>query len=210
MIFKWLSLKYYVWSRILNLMIFIHFEDYMMINDIKVNIMNSMNLFCNSMNHTSIKLAKMTDWFWNIISSETMRTQSLKLHIRKWNAFFIYYIYIARIMTIYNSLKYTRHYHLYLNNCLALLIINKESYCSILCFVINHSSYALMWWIDSMKSFWLHFLISSWLHMFKSCKNVFFMFFAWNKICELKLFNHCILTKLQSIYLQKKSSFTIF
>ncbi len=128
----------------LNLMTFIHFENYMMINDIKANIMNSMNLFCSSMNHTSVKLAKTTDWLWNIISSEVMRTQSLKLHIKRWNAFFIYYIYIVRIMIIYSSSRYTRHYHLYLSNCLALLIINRKSYCLILRFVINCSSCALM------------------------------------------------------------------
>ncbi len=194
-------------SRVLNSMTFIHLEDYIMINDIKADIMNSMNLFCSSMNHTSVKLTKTTDWFWNIISSEAMRVQSLKLHIRKWNAFFIYYIYIARIMTIYSSSRYTRHYHLYLNSCLTLLIVNRESYCSILRFVINHSSHALMWWINSMRSFWSRLSISSWLCMSKSYKNVFFMFLAWNEICELKLFNHCILTKLQSICLQKKSSF---
>jgi len=45
----------------LNLITFIYFEDYMMINDIEANIMNSMNLFCNSMNHTSVKLTKMID-----------------------------------------------------------------------------------------------------------------------------------------------------
>ena len=202
-----MSLRYYVQSRILNLMTFIHLEDYIMINDIEADIMNLMNLFCSSMNHTLVKLMKTTDWLWNIISSEAMRTQSLKLHIRRWNAFFIYYIYIARIMTIYNLLKHTRHYHLYLSNCLALLIINRESYCLILRFVINCSSHALMWWIDSMKLFWSRLLISSWLHMSKFCKNVFFMFLAWNEICKLELFNHCILTKLQSIYLQKKSSF---
>ncbi len=132
-------------SRVLNSMTFIHFENYMMINNIEANIMNSMNLFCSSINHTSVKLAKTTDWFWNIISSEVIRTQSSKLHIKRWNAFFTYYIYIARIMTIYSSSRYTRHYHLYLSNCLALLIINRESYCSILCFVINYSSHALMW-----------------------------------------------------------------
>ncbi len=159
-------------------MTFIHLEDYMMINDIKADIMSSMNLSRSSMNHTSVKLAKTTDWLWNIISSEAMRTQSSKLHIKRWNAFFIYYIYIARIMTIYSSSKYIKHYHLYLNSCLALLVINRESYCSILCFVINHLSRALMWWIDSMRSFWSHFSISSWLHMSKSCKNVFFMFLA--------------------------------
>ncbi len=160
----------------LNSMTFIYFEDYIMINDIKANIMNSMNLFCSSMNHTLIKLTKMTDWFSNIISSEAMRTQSSKLHIKRWNAFFIYYIYIARIMIIYSSSKYTRHYHLYLSNCLALFIINKESYCSILRFIINCSSHALIWWIDSMRSFWSRFLIFSWLYMFKFCKNVFFIF----------------------------------
>ncbi len=125
----------------LNSMTFIHLEDYMMINDIKANIMSSMNLSRSSMNHTSVKLTKMTDWLWNIISSEAMRTQSSKLHIKRWNVFFIYYIYIARIMIIYSSLKHTRHYHLYLSNCLALLIINKEFYCSILRFIINHSSH---------------------------------------------------------------------
>ena len=182
--------------KVLNSITFIHFKDYMMINDIEANIMNSMNLSRSSMNHTSVKLAKTTDWFSNIISSTAMRTQSSKLHIRRWNAFFIYYIYIARIMIIYNSLKHTRHYHLYLSNCLALLIINRESYCLILHFVINHSLHALMWWIDLMRSFWSRFLISSWLHMFKSCRNVFFMFFIWDEICKLKLFNCCILTKL--------------
>jgi hypothetical protein len=45
----------------LNSMTFIHLEDYMMIDDIEADIMNSMNLSCSSMNHTSIKLAKMTD-----------------------------------------------------------------------------------------------------------------------------------------------------
>jgi len=39
-------------------MTFIHFENYMMINDIKINIMNSMNLFCSSMNYTSVKSRK--------------------------------------------------------------------------------------------------------------------------------------------------------
>ncbi len=187
-------------------MTFIHVKDYMMINDIETDIMNSMNLSCSSMNHTSVKLAKMTDWLWNIISSEAMRTQSSKLHIRRWNAFFIYYIYIARIMIIYSSLRYTRHYHLYLSSCLALLIINKESYCSILRFVINCSLHALIWWINSMRSFWSRLLIFSWSRISKSCKNVFFMFFVWDEICKLELFNRCILTKLQSICLQKKSS----
>ncbi len=183
-------------SRMLNSMTFIHLENYMMINDIEADIMNSMNLFRSSMNHTSVKLTKTTNWLWNIISSEAMRIQSSKLHIRRWNAFFIYYIYIARIMTIYSSSRYTRYYHLYLSNCLALLIVNRESYCSILRFIINHSSHALMWWINSMRSFWLRLLISSWSRMSKSYKNVFFMFLAWNEICELKLFNHYILTKL--------------
>ena len=96
-------------------------------------------------------------------------------------------IYIARIMTIYSSSRYTRRYHLYLNSCLALLIINKESYRSILCFIINHALSSLMWWIDSMKSFWSHLSISSWLHMFKPCENVFFIFLVWDKICESKL-----------------------
>ena len=135
-----------------------------------------------------------------------MKTQSSKLHIRRWNAFFIYYIYIARIMTIYSSSKYMRCYHLYLSSCLALLIINKRSYRLILRFVINHASSSLMWWINSMRSFWSRLLISSWLCMSKSCKNVFFMFLAWDEICKLELFNRCILTKLQSIYLQKKLS----
>jgi len=180
----------------LNSMTFIYLEDYMMINDIKADIMSSMNLSHNSMNHTSVKLTKTTDWLWNIISSEAMRTQSSKLHIKRWNAFFIYYIYIARIMTIYSLSRHTRHYHLYLSNCLALLIINKKFYCLILRFVINHSLHALMWWIDSMRLFWSRFSISLWLHMSKSCKNVFFMFLAWDEICKLKLFNHCILKKL--------------
>jgi len=96
-------------------------------------------------------------------------------------------IYIARIMIIYSSSRYTRRYHLYLNSCLALLIINRESYRSILRFVINHASSSLMWWIDSMRSFWSRLSISSWLHMFKSCKNVFFIFLVWDKICESEL-----------------------
>ncbi len=182
-----------------NLMTFIHLEDYMMINDIEADIMSSMN-------HTSVKLAKMTDWLWNIISSKAMRTQSSKLHIKRWNIFFIYYIYIARIMIIYSSSRYTKHYHLYLSSCLALLIVNRESYCLILRFIINHSSCALMWWINSMRLFWSRLSIFSWLHMSKSYKNVFFMFLAWDEICELELFNRCILTKLQSICLQKRSS----
>ncbi len=190
----------------LNLITFIHFENYIMINDIEANIMSSMNLFRSSMNHTSVKLTKITDWFSNIISSKAMRIQSSKLHIRRWNAFFIYYIYIVRIMIIYSSSRYTKHYHLYLSNCFALLIINREYYCLILRFVINHSLYALMWWIDSMRLFWSRLSISSWLCMSKSCKNVFFMFFIWDEICKLKLFNYYILTKLQSIYLWKKSS----
>ncbi len=45
----------------LNLITFIHFKDYMIINDIKVNIMNLMNLFRNLMNYISFKLAKTTD-----------------------------------------------------------------------------------------------------------------------------------------------------
>jgi hypothetical protein len=183
-------------SRMLNLMTFIYFENYMMINDIKADIINSMNLFCSSMNHTSVKLVKTTDWFLNIISSEVIRIQLSKLHIRRWNAFFIYYIYIARIMIIYSSSMYMKHYHLYLNNCFALLIVNREFYCLILCFFINCSLHALMWWINSMRLFWLHLSISSWLHMFKSFENVFFMFLTQDEICKLKLFNHCILTKL--------------
>ncbi len=70
-------------------------------------------------------------------------------------------IYIARIMIIYSSSRYTRHYHLYLSSCLALLIVNRKSYRSILCFVINHASSSLMWWINSMRSFWSRFSISS-------------------------------------------------
>ncbi len=96
-------------------------------------------------------------------------------------------IYIARIMIIYSSSKYTRCYHLYLNSCLALLIINKKSYRSILRFIINHASSLLMWWIDSMRSFWLRFSISSWLHMSKSYKNVFFIFLVWDEICKSEL-----------------------
>jgi hypothetical protein len=187
----------------LNSMTFIHFKDYIMINDIKADIMSSMNLFCNSMNYTSVKLAKTTDWLSNIISSEVMRIQSSKLHVRRWNAFFILYMYIARITTIYSSLMHIRHYHLYLNNCLALLIVNRESYCLILRFFIDCSSHALMWWINLMRSFWLRLLIFLWLCMSKSFENVFFMFLVQDEICKLKLFNHCILTKLQSIYLWK-------
>ena len=96
-------------------------------------------------------------------------------------------IYIARIMTIYSSLRYTRRYHLYLNNCLALLVVNRESYRLILCFVINHASSSLMWWIDSMRLFWSRLSISSWLHMSKSCKNVFFIFLMWDEICKSEL-----------------------
>ncbi len=42
----------------LNLIIFIHFEDYIIINDIKVNIMSLMNLFRSLINYTLFKLAK--------------------------------------------------------------------------------------------------------------------------------------------------------
>ncbi len=96
-------------------------------------------------------------------------------------------IYIARIMTIYSSSRHTRRYHLYLSSCLALLIVNRESYQSILRFVINHASSSLMWWINSMRSFWSRFSISSWSRMSKSCENVFFIFFVWNEICKSEL-----------------------
>ncbi len=43
----------------LNLITFIHFEDYMMINNIKASIISLMNLFRSLMNYTSFKLAKM-------------------------------------------------------------------------------------------------------------------------------------------------------
>ncbi len=43
----------------LNLIIFIHLEDYIIINDIKINIINLMNLFRSLMNYTLFKLAKM-------------------------------------------------------------------------------------------------------------------------------------------------------
>jgi len=45
----------------LNLITFIHFKDYMMINNIKVNIMSLMNLFRSLINYTLFKLAKTTD-----------------------------------------------------------------------------------------------------------------------------------------------------
>ncbi len=96
-------------------------------------------------------------------------------------------IYIARIMIIYSSSRYMRCYHLYLSSCLALLIVNRESYRLILRFVINHALSSLMWWIDSMSSFWSRLSISSWLHMSKSCENVFFIFFVWNEICKSEL-----------------------
>ncbi len=171
----------------LNSITFIHLEDYMF-HDIRVNIINSMNLsrslinlFCSSINHTSVKLMKMTDWFSNLISFKAMTwIQSSKLHVRRWNAFFVYYY-------IYSSSRYIRRYHLYLSNCLALLIVNRKSYRSILCFVINHASSSLMWWINSMRSFWSCFSISSWLHMFKFCKNVFFIFLVWDEICKSEL-----------------------
>jgi len=47
--------------RVLNSMTFIHLENYIMINDIKTDIMNLMNLSHSSMNHTSVKLVKTTD-----------------------------------------------------------------------------------------------------------------------------------------------------
>ncbi len=131
----------------LNSITFIHLEDYMF-HDIRTNIISSMNLshslmnlFRSSMIHTSVKLVKMTDWLSNLILFEVMTwTQSSKLHVRRWNAFFVYYIYIARIMIIYSLSKHMRHYHLYLSSCLALLIINRKSYWSILRFVICHDS----------------------------------------------------------------------
>ncbi len=45
----------------LNSITFIHFKDYIMINNIKVNIMSLMNLFRSLINHTLFKLAKTTD-----------------------------------------------------------------------------------------------------------------------------------------------------
>ncbi len=45
----------------LNLIIFIHLEDYMIINNIEVNIMSLMNLSRSLMNYTLFKLAKTTD-----------------------------------------------------------------------------------------------------------------------------------------------------
>ncbi len=45
----------------LNSITFIHFKDYMMINNIKADIMSLMNLSRSLMNHTSFKLAKTTD-----------------------------------------------------------------------------------------------------------------------------------------------------
>ena len=96
-------------------------------------------------------------------------------------------IYIARIMTIYSSLKHMRCYHLYLSSCLALLVINRKSYQLILRFIINHALSSLMWWINSMRSFWSCFSISSWSRMSKLCKNVFFIFLMWNEICKSEL-----------------------
>ncbi len=167
----------------LNSITFIHLENYMF-HDIKANIISLMNLSCSLinlsrslMNYTSVKLAKTTDWLLNLISIKLwleLNHQSCTSKDEMLSLFII--IYIARIMIIYSSLKHTRHYHLYLSNCLALFVVNKESYRSILRFVINHASSSLIWWIDSMRSFWLHFSISSWLHMSKSCKNVFFIF----------------------------------
>ncbi len=45
----------------LNLITFIYFEDYIMINDIKLNIISLMNLFRSLMNYTLFKLVKTTD-----------------------------------------------------------------------------------------------------------------------------------------------------
>ncbi len=45
----------------LNLIIFIHFEDYIIINNLKVNIMSLMNLFRSLINYTLFKLVKTTD-----------------------------------------------------------------------------------------------------------------------------------------------------
>jgi len=45
----------------LNLITFIHFEGYIMINNIKANIISLMNLFRSLINYTSFKLVKMTD-----------------------------------------------------------------------------------------------------------------------------------------------------
>ncbi len=42
----------------LNLITFIHFEDYIIINNIKINIMNLINLFRNLINYILFKLAK--------------------------------------------------------------------------------------------------------------------------------------------------------
>ncbi len=45
----------------LNLITFIYFKDYIMINNIKINIMSLINLFRSLINYTSFKLVKMTD-----------------------------------------------------------------------------------------------------------------------------------------------------
>ncbi len=45
----------------LNLITFIHFENYIIINNIKVNIINLMNLFRSLINYILFKLVKTTD-----------------------------------------------------------------------------------------------------------------------------------------------------
>ncbi len=45
----------------LNLIIFIHFKDYIIINNIKVNIISLINLFLSLINYILFKLAKITD-----------------------------------------------------------------------------------------------------------------------------------------------------
>ncbi len=42
----------------LNLITFIHFKDYIIINNIKINIINLINLFRSLINHISFKLVK--------------------------------------------------------------------------------------------------------------------------------------------------------
>ncbi len=45
----------------LNLIIFIYFKDYIIINNIKVNIISLMNLFRSLINYILFKLIKTTD-----------------------------------------------------------------------------------------------------------------------------------------------------
>ncbi len=45
----------------LSLITFIHLKDYIMINNIKVNIISLMNLFRSLINYILFKLAKITD-----------------------------------------------------------------------------------------------------------------------------------------------------